>query len=375
MTVAVTDLDEPLRLLDAEGALVLSAATERWHALADELTLDDRIAMHRAMVETRAVDMEARNLQRQGRLGLWVPSVGQEGGQVGMAFAMRDQDTVFPSYREHVIAHVRGVEWMQIIDVFRGARHGGWDPDETRGCRIYSLVIATQALHATGYAMGATMDGKVGTGDVASDEAVLVCYGDGASSQGDASEGLVFSKTYDAPLVTYMQDNKWAISVPSSTQSRTPLHLRAAGFGHRAHWIDGNDPLIAFAVGRAELDAARGGEGPGYIAADTYRMGAHTTSDDPTRYRSSDEEAAWQRRDPIARLAAHLRAQGVEDALLQSIDEEAADTAADVRRRTLSAGSPPSDVIFDHVYTDPHAPLAEQKLALAEFEASFGGDA
>ncbi|QCR20483.1 pyruvate dehydrogenase (acetyl-transferring) E1 component subunit alpha [Agrococcus sp. SGAir0287] len=373
--MALADLDEPLRLLDADGALVHGAETERWHALADALTLEDRIAMQRAMVVTRAVDMEARNLQRQGRLGLWVPSVGQEGGQVGMAFAMRDQDTVFPSYREHVIAHVRGVEWMQIVDVFRGARHGGWDPAATRGCRIYSLVIATQSLHATGYAMGVTMDGAVGTGDVERDEAVLVCYGDGATSQGDASESLVFSSTFDAPLVTYVQDNKWAISVPSRVQSRTPLHLRARGFGHRAHWIDGNDPLIAFAVGRAELDAARAGSGPGYVVADTYRMGAHTTSDDPTRYRSSEEEAAWQRRDPIARLAAHLRAQGVEDALLRNIDEEAADTAADVRRRTLEASSPPSDVIFDHVYTDPHEPLAQQKLALAEFEATFGGDA
>ncbi|GAA2176269.1 thiamine pyrophosphate-dependent enzyme [Agrococcus versicolor] len=372
MTLLATERAEPLRLLDAEGALVHDADTERWHAIADELTIDDRIAMQRAMVLTRAVDMEARNLQRQGKLGLWVPSVGQEGGQVGVAFAMRDQDTVFPSYREHVIAHVRGVEWMQIIDVFRGARHGGWDPADTRGCRIYSLVIATQALHANGYAMGIRMDGAVGTGDVTADEAVLVCYGDGASSQGDASESLVFSKTFDAPLVTYMQDNKWAISVPSSTQSSTPLHLRAAGFGHRSHWIDGNDPLIAFAVGRAELDAARAGEGPGYIAADTYRIGAHTTSDDPTRYRTSAEEESWQRRDPIARLAAHLREQGVEDALLVALDEEAADTAADVRRGTLAGGSPASDMIFDHVYTDPHAPLAEQKLALAEFEQSFG---
>lgn len=362
----------PIRLLDADGTLVESAATEQWRAVADELDTATRLAMHREMVLTRAFDVEAGNLQRQGKLGLWVPSVGQEGGQVGMAFAMREQDTVFPSYREHVIAHVRGVDWVQIIDIFRGAVHGGWDPAATRGCRIYSLVIATQALHATGFAMGVRLQGACGTGDVDRDEAVLVTYGDGASSQGDASESLVFAASYESPLVTYVQDNKWAISVPSSTQTRTPLHERAAGFGHRAHWIDGNDPLIAFAIGRTELDAARSGAGPGFILADTYRIGAHTTSDDPTRYRASAEVESWQRRDPIIRMAAHLRELGVSDAELAAIDDEAVATAEDVRARTLSGTSPASDAIFDHVYSEPHAVLEAQKLALAEFESTFG---
>ncbi|GEK80879.1 pyruvate dehydrogenase E1 subunit alpha [Agrococcus baldri] len=330
--------------------------------------------MHGEMVRTRRFDVEAGHLQRQGKLGLWVPSIGQEGGQVGAAWAAREQDTIFPSYREHLIALHRGVAMDQIIDTFRGARHGGWDPLETRGMRIYSLVIATHALHSTGYAMGIRLDGACATGDAQRDEAVMAFYGDGAASQGDASEGLVFATSYEAPIVFFVQNNKWAISVPSTRQSRSPLHERARGFGLDAAWIDGNDPLASFAVTRRMLDAARQGA-PGYIEADTYRMGAHTTSDDPTRYRTRDEEESWRRRDPIARLAAHLREQGVAEAALAEQEQEAADLASDLRRRTLEAGTAASDDIFDHVYSEPHPLMTEQKRRLAEFEASFGGDA
>ncbi|MGC5076486.1 thiamine pyrophosphate-dependent enzyme [Agrococcus sp. DT81.2] len=365
---------EPIRLLDADGSLVESDANAEWRELAAQLTTEDRLAMHGEMLRTRRFDIEAGHLQRQGKLGLWVPSIGQEGAQVGAAWASREQDTLFPSYREHLIALHRGVDMLQIIDIFRGAVHGGWDPLETRGMRIYSLVIATHALHSTGYAMGIRFDGKCGTGDASTDEAVMAFYGDGAASQGDASEGLVFAASYDAPIVFFVQNNKWAISVPSSRQSRFPLHERARGFGLDAAWVDGNDPLASFAVTRRMLDAARQGR-PGYVEADTYRMGAHTTSDDPTRYRPSDEEESWRRRDPIARLAAHLRELGVDDATLVDQDREATELAADMRRRTLAAGTAASDDIFDHVYSEPHPLVLEQKRALAEFEAGFGGDA
>lgn len=365
---------EPIRLLDADGSLVESDANAEWRELAAELTTEDRLAMHGEMLRTRRFDIEAGHLQRQGKLGLWVPSIGQEGAQVGAAWASREQDTLFPSYREHLIALHRGVDMLQIIDIFRGAVHGGWDPLETRGMRIYSLVIATHALHSTGYAMGIRFDGKCGTGDASSDEAVMAFYGDGAASQGDASEGLVFAASYDAPIVFFVQNNKWAISVPSTRQSRFPLHERARGFGLDAAWVDGNDPLASFAVTRRMLDAARQGR-PGYVEADTYRMGAHTTSDDPTRYRPSEEEEAWRRRDPIARLAAHLRELGVDDAALAAQDAEATALAADMRRRTLAAGTAASDDIFDHVYSEPHPLMLEQKRALAEFEAGFGGEA
>nr|WP_241428912.1 thiamine pyrophosphate-dependent enzyme [Agrococcus sp. ARC_14] len=361
-------------MLDADGRLVETDANAEWRELAAQLSTEDRLAMHGEMVRTRHFDIEAGHLQRQGKLGLWVPSLGQEGAQVGAAWAARDQDTIFPSYREHLLALHRGVTMNQIIDIFRGARHGGWNPLETHGMRIYSLVIATHALHSTGYAMGITLDGKAGTGDASIDEAVMAFYGDGAASQGDASEGLVFAASYEAPIVFFVQNNKWAISVPSTRQSRFPLHERARGFGVDAAWIDGNDPLASFAVTRRMLDAARQGS-PGYIEADTYRMGAHTTSDDPTRYRSSDEEESWRRRDPIARLAAHLRERGVDDAALAQQAQEAADLASDMRRTTLAADTAASDDIFDFVYSEPHPLMTEQKRALADFEAGFGGDA
>ena len=366
------DATSPIRLLDETGALVESDANQEWRELADQLSTADRLAMHGEMVRTRRFDIEAGHMQRQGKLGLWVPSLGQEGAQVGAAWAARDQDTLFPSYREHLLALHRGVDMMQIIDIFRGAAHGGWDPLETNGMRIYALVIATHALHSTGYAMGIRLDGRCGTGDPTVDEAVMAFYGDGAASQGDASEGLVFAASYQAPVVFFVQNNKWAISVPSTRQSRFPLHARARGFGVDAAWVDGNDPLASFAVTRRMLDAARQGS-PGYVEADTYRMGAHTTSDDPTRYRSRDEEEAWARRDPIVRLAAHLRTLGVDDDALAEQEQQAADLAADMRRGTLEAGAAASDDIFDHVYSEPHPVMVEQKRALAEFEADFGG--
>lgn len=372
--LATTAVTEPIRLLDAGGSLVETDANAAWRALAAQLSTDDRLAMHGEMVRTRRFDIEAGHLQRQGKLGLWVPSIGQEGAQVGAAWAAREQDTIFPSYREHLLALHRGVTMQQIIDIFRGARHGGWNPLETRGMRIYSLVIATHALHSTGYAMGIRLDGACGTGNASSDEAVMAFYGDGAASQGDASEGLVFAASYRAPVVFFVQNNKWAISVPSTRQSRFPLHERARGFGLDAAWVDGNDPLASFAVTRQMLDAARQGE-PGYIEADTYRMGAHTTSDDPTRYRTSDEEESWRRRDPIARMATHLRTLGVADAVLAEQEQEAADLAADMRRDALAAGEAVSDDIFDFVYAEPHPLMNEQKRQLAEFEAGFGSDA
>lgn len=363
------------QLLDADGNELRNDDNEQHWAVAD--TLDDaaRLAMLREMILTRAFDTEAGHLQRQGKLGLWVPSIGQEGGQVGVATAMRDQDTLFPSYREHLMARMRGVRFEEIIDIFRGARHGGWDPAKTKGCRLYALVIGTHALHGTGYGMGVRFDGASGTGDVDRDEAVVICYGDGASSQGDASEGLVFANTYQTPTLFMVQNNKWAISVPSATQSRTSLAERAKGFGLAAAEVDGNDALASYAVSRVMLDEARTKNLPQYLELDTYRMGAHTTSDDPTRYRTRDEEEAWRRKDPIDRLKAHLRSRGASDAQFDELDREAADVAAQVRAHTLSAPTPSSDDIFDFVYNEEHDVLEEQKLALARFEESFGGEA
>src|SRR5690606_11412725 len=214
---------------------------------------------------------------RQGQLALWIPSIGQEGAQVGSGYAARAQDHIFPAYREHAVARIRGVDLMRLIELLRGLDHGGWDPATHGNFHLYTLVIGSQALHATGYAMGIGLDGASGTGDPERDEAVVVYFGDGATSQGDVSEALVFAASYQTPQVFFLQNNHWAISVPVSRQSRTPLVRRADGFGIPGLQIDGNDVLAAYAVSRVALDDARAGKGPRFIEALTYRIGAHTT--------------------------------------------------------------------------------------------------
>ena len=361
-----------LQLLSTDGTLVESDRTAEYRALVDRLTDDHLRLFYREMVTTRRFDIEAGNLQRQGQLALWIPSLGQEAAQVGSAFATRPQDTIFPSYREHSIARIRGIDPIHIIELLRGVTNGGWNPNDSN-FRLYTLVLGTQTLHATGYAMGIQFDGKVATGDVATDEACIVYFGDGSSSEGDVNEALVFAQSYQAPQVFFLQNNQYAISVPVVRQSRSPLYLRGEGFGIESYQIDGNDVLISYAVTRLAMDAARAGDGPRFIEAQTYRLGAHTTSDDPTKYRESSEEDYWKQRDPIARFEKFLRLRGESDAFFEQVRQEGEDLAADIRRRTLALTPPPSDVMFDHVYTDAHPVTAAQKQWLAEYEASFGG--
>jgi 2-oxoisovalerate dehydrogenase E1 component alpha subunit len=361
-----------LQLLSPAGSLIENDASAAYLPYIEKLTDDELREFHRIMVLTRAFDYEAANLQRQGQMGLWVPSVGQEAAQVGSAFATRKQDHIFPSYREHSIAMARGVDMLDIVRMLRGVTHGGWNPAEHNNFHLYTLVLGSQTLHATGYAMGITLDGKAGTGDVETDEAVVVYFGDGATSQGDVSEALVFAASYQTPELFYLQNNQWAISVPVSTQSRTPLYLRPSGFGIPGIQIDGNDVLASYAASRKYLDEARSGGGPRFIEALTYRIGAHTSSDDPTKYRQDAELAHWVALDPIARFETYLRGRGEGDAFFSELAAEAADFATDIRLRTLELGVPSSDIIFDHVYSEPHPLMEQQKEWLASYESSFG---
>ncbi|WP_248240095.1 thiamine pyrophosphate-dependent dehydrogenase E1 component subunit alpha [Microbacterium kunmingense] len=348
-------------------------AAEPYLAVIEALSDAELEGLYRDMAEIRAFDVQATNLQRQGQLALWPPSFGQEAAQVGSARAARAQDHVFPSYREHVVARIRGVDPVDIIRLMRGLTHGGWDPTDPRNgnTHIYTLVLGAQTLHATGLAMGLVFDGRSGTGDVERDEAVIVYYGDGASSQGDVHEAMVFAASYQTPEVFFLQNNQWAISVPVATQSRSPLYRRGDGYGIPAVPIDGNDVLASYAVTRVALDEARTGHGPRAIEAITYRMGAHTTSDDPTKYRTSDEEQSWARRDPIARMATYLRSRGASDAFFADVEASATALADDTRVRTNALGGIATDLMFDHVYSEPHPLVEEQKRWLADYEASF----
>mgnify|MGYP001128584091 FL=1 len=373
---------EPIRFLDDDGRYDPSPSAAEY---ADELAQIGEAELrewYRDMAHTRAFDTECTHLQRQGQLALWVPSVGQEGCQAGLVHALEPQDHVFPAYREHLVAHVRGVGFLNVAAQFRGLTHGGWDvTDPANGnFHLYTLVLGAQTQHATGYALGQLLDAKRRSGDASMDagepgtatgEATMVFYGDGTSSQGDANESMVFAASYQTPQVFVVQNNRWAISVPVARQSRTPLYRRALGFGIRAVQIDGNDALAAYAVGRRFLREARGGGGPGYIEALTYRIGAHTTSDDPTRYRQQEELEAWQRRDPIARLEGYLRSLGTGDDFFEETRRAADAEAKQVRDAILHLPFPEADDMFAHVYSETHPRIEEQREWLARYEASF----
>lgn len=362
-----------VQLLATDGSFAPSESAAEFLPYFERLTEADYRKFYRDMVVVRKFDTEAANLQRQGQLALWVPSHGQEAAQVGSAYATRAQDHVFPSYREHVVGMIRGLDMVDILRMLRGVTLGGWTPEEHGNFHLYTLVLASQTLHATGYAMGMQLDGSTATGNPETDQAVIVYYGDGASSQGDANEALVFAASYQTPQVFFMQNNHWAISVPVSRQSRSPLYLRAGGFGMPGIQVDGNDVLASYAVTAKAMDDARAGHGPSLIEALTYRVGAHTTADDPTKYRDPEELAYWVARDPIVRFRSYLEGLGVEQEFLDSVDEEAADYAADVRRRALDITGPDRAVIFDNVYAEPHPLVVEQKNWLDAYEASFDG--
>ena len=367
--------DGMVQLLDAHGVLNTDGVAEEYLPYLERLTDAQLKRFHRDMVVTRRFDIEAANLQKQSQMGLWVPSLGQEAAQVGSAHAARPQDHLFPAYREHAVGMVRGLDPLSVVELLRGNTHGGWNPADTGNFHLYTLVIGSHTLHATGYAMGIAFDGKCATGDLETDEAVIVYFGDGSTSQGDVSEALVFAASFQSPQVFFLQNNQWAISVPVSVQSRTPLVQRPSGFGIPGVQIDGNDVLASYAVTAKNLDDARSGRGPSFIEALTYRIGAHTSSDDPTKYRTDAELASWVARDPITRYEAWLRSRGEGDQFFAEVETEAEDLAADIRRRTFALESPSTDKIFDHVYSEPHPVMAAQKQWLADYEASFGGAA
>ncbi|MFE0644701.1 pyruvate dehydrogenase (acetyl-transferring) E1 component subunit alpha [Streptomyces sp. NPDC058877] len=328
-----------------------------------DLSAEELRGLYRDMVLTRRFDAEATALQRQGELGLWASLLGQEAAQIGSGRALRDDDYVFPTYREHGVAWCRGVDPTNLLGMFRGVNNGGWDPN-SNNFHLYTIVLGSQTLHATGYAMGIAKDGA--------DSAVLAYFGDGASSQGDVNESFVFSAVYNAPVVFFCQNNQWAISEPIEKQTRVPLYQRARGFGFPGVRVDGNDVLACLAVTRSALERARRGEGPTLIEAFTYRMAAHTTSDDPTRYRRDAEREAWEAKDPIQRLRTYMENEGHADAaFFEALETESEELGKHVREVVRAMPVPDHMAIFDNVYADGHALVDEERAQFAAYQASF----
>ncbi|EHK86916.1 pyruvate dehydrogenase (acetyl-transferring) E1 component, alpha subunit [Saccharomonospora azurea SZMC 14600] len=359
------------QLLNPEGERLPSAQFDPYVADIDDEALR---GLYRDMVLVRRADRESNAMQRQGQLGIWVPLLGQEAAQVGSGRALKPQDMAFPSYREHGVAYTRGVDFKDLLGIFRCTDHSSWDFQRHR-FHPYTIVIGNQVLNAAGYAMGQKFESKVG--DDPDAEATICYFGDGATSQGDVHEGFVWAAVYDAPLVFFCQNNQWAISEPTERQSRLPLYQRARGYGFPGIRVDGNDVLGCLAVTRWALDECRRGNGPVLIEAFTYRMDAHTTTDDPTRYRLSDEVETWKLKDPIERVRVYLsRTGGADAAFFDEVEAEADRFAAELRDYCFNMPDPPPERIFSAVYAEPSPQLEAQREEYLSYLAGFadGGD-
>jgi 2-oxoisovalerate dehydrogenase E1 component alpha subunit len=344
----------PVQLLTPDGRRV----TDPDYAFAGDRAQIE--SLYRDLVMTRRVDTEAYALQRHGELGLWPPALGQEAAQVGSARALRSQDFAFPTYRDHGVAWCRGVDPTAILGLFRGAWLGGYDPAE-HGIALSNIIIGAQTLHATGYGMGLVLEGLVGTGDAERDSAVIAYFGDGATSQGDVSEALDWAAVHQSPVVFFCENNQYAISVPLERQTRVPIAQRADGFGLPGVRVDGNDVLACHAVTERALQRARDGQGPTLIEAVTYRMGAHTTSDDPTRYRDSSEVDAWRAKDPLDRVRLLLETEGSAPEFFAGLEAEADELGARLREACQRIPEPDLADLFDLVFVESTIENQQQK--------------
>lgn len=353
--------DALVQLLDPQGR---RQSDPLYDPFVSDVSDDDLAALYEDMVVVRRIDVEATALQRQGQLGLWPPLLGQEAAQVGSARALRADDFVFSSYRENAVAYCRGVALPAIVEVWRGTAQSGWNPYDVN-MATPQIVIGAQTLHAVGYAVGCRHDGV--------DTATVTYFGDGATTQGDVNEAMVFAASFGAPVVFFCQNNQWAISEPVGLQAQRPIAERAPGFGIPSIRVDGNDVLAVLAATRRALERAHRGDGPTFIEAVTYRMGPHTTSDDPSRYVDPVQKAEWAAKDPITRLEAYLRERGVlTEARAASVAAKADEVAAEFRAGCLALPNPAPLSVFEHVYAEPHAGLERQRAQQEAYLRSIG---
>jgi len=350
----------PLTLIAADGSL------RDGGGLLELPDADVLVQLHRRMVVGRRFDAQATALTKQGRLAVYPSSRGQDACQVGAVLALRERDWLFPTYRDSMALVTHGVPPEEVLSLLRGDRHCGYDPRAHRAAP-QCTPLATNTLHAVGFAHAAKVKGE--------DAAALVLLGDGATSEGDTHEALNFAGVWRSPVVFLVQNNGYAISVPLAKQTAAPgLAYRGVGYGVRSLIVDGNDAAAVFAAVRTALADAAGGRGPTLIEAITYRIEAHTNADDATRYRTSDEVRDWLAKDPIDRLEAYLRSRGLlDDEQCAEVQSEAEDFAALVRSRLNADPDLDPAGLFEHVYAEPTAALAEQRAFLLREIAAHEG--
>jgi pyruvate dehydrogenase E1 component alpha subunit len=347
---------ERLSILDSDG--LLDAELE------PKIAPDDLKRLYRGMVLGRRLDERMLKLQRQGRIGTFAPLKGQEASQIGTVFTLEARDWMVPSFRETAAMLWRGWPIEKILAFYAGRLEGGQPGPEQRDLPV-TIPVATQLPHAVGLAYGIQYRGE--------DSVVMVYFGDGATSEGDFHEAANFAGVWHGPVVFVCQNNQWAISVPlkKQTNSRT-IAQKATAYGFPGIQVDGNDVLAVYAAGREAVDRARAGDGPTLIECVTYRLGMHTTADDPTKYRSEEEVKAWEQKDPLTRFRVYLEKKKLFD---PSVDEQVDEEIA--RGVERFEAMPPADPLemFDHAYAELPPHVAAQRAEVAARLRVPGGDA
>ncbi len=356
-TLSVITEGSPLSFVNPDGTLTADGEA---HGIDIELTR----GLYREMLLARTLDREALSLQRQGELNLWLMCLGQEAAQIGSVAALLPSDMIFPSYREHAVALYRGVTPAELLVQWRGLAHSGWDPRKYN-LQMAALVLGTHTLHATGYAVGARME--------QTDEVVAAYFGDGATSQGDVNEAFNWASAGSLPVLFICQNNQWAISTPTSVQSGGQIFRRAAAFGMPTWFVDGNDVLAVHAATTAAAAHIRLNGGPALIEAETYRMAGHSSSDDPTRYRSDEELESWARRDPLTRIEKLLRLMETPESFFAELDESAERLGAEVRDACRNLEPTELADLFGNVYAEPHDSLEAERRSYQESARALAG--
>ena len=366
-TVSVLERDpgeDLVRVLDDEGGVVGDVP---------DLTDEEFVEMYRYMKLARHFDTRAVSLNRQGRMGTYPPLAGQEGAQVGSAMAMTDGDWLIPSYREHAASMTRGLDPRDTLLYWMGDERG--TPPEDRNIFTVAVPIASQIPHATGMAWAHKLQSET------VEDAFVVHFGDGATSEGDFHEGLNFAGVFDTPTVFFCNNNQWAISVPRERQTASEtLAQKARAYGFEGVQVDGMDPLAVYQVTKEALQKARdpeeGQRRPTMIEAVQYRFGAHTTADDPTVYRTDEEVERWREKDPIPRLETFLREQGVlDDDRIEAIEASVEDEVAEAIDAAESFPDPEPQSMFENVYAEQTPELRRQAERFGELRERFGDEA
>ena len=366
-TVAGTD-DEPFSILADDGSI-------RPGTRSPEITDEAALKLYRGMLQVRLVDDRMMKLQRQGRLGFYMLSMGEEATHFGGAYALRGSDWIFPSYREPGVFFWRGYSIKDYVNQLHGNVE---DPVKGRQMPVHhsanwlnivsiSSPVGTQIPQAAGMAMGARITKK--------DDCALVYFGEGTASTGQFHVGLNFAGVFKAPCIFFCRNNGWAISTPGNKQTAArSIAIKALAYGMPGIRVDGNDLLAVIAVMEDAVERARRGEGPTLIEAVTYRRGGHSSSDDPSVYRDPAEPKEWEAKDPLERWRRHLETRKLwTQALHDQYTQEITDELVTAVKNAGELGNPAIETLFDDVFAELPPHLQEQKAQMLSWPRPKSG--